>query len=526
MSRRDAWLGLEDASAAERVLFVATAAFAVTLTVAGIRYPEAVGRTLAGSFSFVLEHFGWWFILLSFLLSAGITAFCLSRYGRRRIGGPDADPEFGLAGWIAMVFTVGYSISVLFWGVAEPVLVASNPPSPAPVGGVSTESLALAFMFLHDVLPGLVAWYLPFAIAFGLIVRCEGSWKVSDVLAPLLDRSRYGAVYWAVDFATLIAIAGGLATSLGFIGRQLAAIVGGVYGVESRAVTLGLFALVAAIFVVDVWAGLRRGIRNAALIAVGANLALTVVLLAVGPTLFVVELGLDAMGVWLGNLPRLMLYTDPVGSGNFPQQWTSFWWAWWAAWGVFVGSFVARVSKGRTVREVFVGLCVVPGAILVFQHSVLGGLALAPGHRATVETALESGGNAAALAAALRTVPYTDAVAALAVVALVGYIVTSLDSAVYVLAAINLGEREPNARNRAAWGLLMVGVGVMTTFVGGGTRVLESLSTTFALPFTLLYLVAMAAVFVHVRDTDGPADGVPRVDGRPGVEPESEPGDD
>jgi choline-glycine betaine transporter len=505
MARPDVWLGLDDATTAERVLFVATAAFAVVLSVAGIRYPDAVGRTLAASFSFVLEHFGWWFILLSFLLSAGVTVFCLSRHGHRRIGGPDADPEFGLAGWLAMVFTVGYSISVLFWGVAEPVLVASNPPSPAPVSGVPTESLALAFMFLHDILPGLVAWYLPFAVAFGLIVRREGSWKVSAVLAPLLDRSRYGAVYWLVDLVSLIAIVGGLATSLGFIGRQLSAIVGVVYGVQSRAITLGLFAVVAAIFVADVWAGLRRGIRNAALVAVAANLLLTVALLVVGPTLFVVELGLDAMGVWLGNLPRLMLYTDPVSSGNFPQQWTSFWWAWWAAWGIFVGSFVARVSKGRTVREVFVGLCVAPVSVLLFQHSVLGGLALAPGHRAAVEAALESGGNAAALAAAIETVPYTNALAALAAVALVGYIVTSLDSAVYMLAAINLGEREPNARNRAAWGLLMIGVGVMTTFVGGGTRVLESFSTTFALPFTLLYLVALGALFVHVRDSESEA---------------------
>ncbi|WP_251343494.1 BCCT family transporter [Haloplanus halophilus] len=521
MARRDAWFGLEDASTPERVLFVTTAAFAVALSVAGIRYPDAVGRTLDASFSFVLERFGWWFILLSFLLSVGVTGFCLSRYGRRRIGGPDADPEFGLLGWLSMVFTVGYSISVLFWGVAEPVLIASDPPSPAPVAGAPTESLALAFMFMHDILPGLVAWYLPFAVAFGLIVWREESWKVSDVLTPLLDRSRYGAVYWLVDFVSLVAIVGGLATSLGFIGRQLSAVAGVIYGVESRAVTLGLFAVVAAIFVADVWAGLRRGIRNAALVAVAANLLLTVALLVVGPTLFITELGLDAMGVWLGNLPRLMLYTAPVTSGSFPQQWTSFWWAWWAAWGIFVGSFVARVSKGRTVRQMFVGLCVAPVSLLVFQHSVLGGLALAPGHRATVEAALRDGGNAAALGAALRTVPYTDAVAALAVVALVGYIVTSLDSAVYMLAAINLGDREPNARNRAAWGLLMVGVGVMTTFVGGGTRVLESFSTTFALPFTLLYLVALLALFVHVRETSAPTD-----DPRRAGAPSADPGDD
>ncbi|SDZ77281.1 Choline-glycine betaine transporter [Haloplanus vescus] len=494
-------VGLDDASRGELALFVLVAAFSVALAIAGIRYPEQVGGVFSSSFDFVLVYFGWWFILLSFLLTVGLTVFCLSRYGHVRIGGPDADPEFGRLSWLAMVFTVGYSISVLFWGVAEPLWIVSNPPSPAPIRGPPIESLALAFVFLHDILPGLIAWYLPFGLAFGLVVWRTESWKVSSVLRPLLDPDRFRAVYWLVDFVSLVAIVGGLATSLGFIGRQLGSIVSVVYGVDSRLVTLGLFALVAALFVVDVWLGLRRGIRNAARIAVLANVLLTVVLFVLGPSLFIIELGLDAMGVWLGNLPQLMLYTAPMSDGHWPQNWTSFWWAWWAAWGVFVGSFVARVSKGRTVREVFLGLCVAPTSLLLFQHSVLGGIALAPPYRETILQALQQRGNAAALSAALEALPYSDAVAALAVLALVGYILTSLDSAVYMLSAINLGNREPNVRNRAAWGLLMVAIGVMTTYVGGGTSVLESFSTTLALPFTGLYLVVGYVLFQH--DPDG-----------------------
>ncbi|WP_248896607.1 BCCT family transporter [Haloplanus halobius] len=492
-------IGLADATRSEVALFGVPALLSIGLAAAGIRYPAAVGDAFSRSFDLVLNYFGWWFILLSFLLTVGLTAFSLSRYGHLRIGGPDATPAFGRFSWLSMVFTVGYSIAVLFWGVAEPVYILQSPPEPSPVPGASPESLALAFTYLHDILPGLIAWYLPFAIAFGVIVWGTGDWRVSTVLTPILDRERYASVYWLVDLLSLVAIVGGLATSLGFIGRQLSSIVSVVYGVDSRLLTVGLFAGVAALFLADVWLGLERGIRNAARVAVVANVVASVVLFVLGPSLFIVELGLDAMGVWLNNLPRLMLYTDPVERSLWPQNWTSFWWAWWAAWGVFVGSFVARVSRGRTVREVFVGLCIVPTTLLVFQHAVLGGLALAPGNAAVIGDALAEGGNAAALSTAITLVPYAPLVGALLIVALVGYIVTSLDSAVYMLAAINTGDRAPNARIRATWGVLMLSIGVMTTYLGGGTRVLESFSTTLALPFTVLYAVVLYAAYVYVQ---------------------------
>ncbi|QDX40906.1 BCCT family transporter [Salarchaeum sp. JOR-1] len=496
MTRLARLFGLESTTVAERLLFALSVALSVALAAAGILYPDAVGGFFASSFAWVTVNAGWWFILLGFALTVFFTWLCVSRYGDLRVGGPDADPEFGTVSWVAMAFTVGYSIAVLFWGVAEPVSIVTSPPPRSPVPGASPESLALAFTFLHDILPGLVAWYLPFAVLFGLVAWQHDNWKASVLLEPLGRPFTHPAVAWLVDVVTVLAIVGGLGTSLGFIGQQLSSIVRVVFGFDASYVTLVLFLAVAVVFVVDVFAGLRRGIQNAARVAVAANVLLTVVLFVLGPTGFILDLGLDAMGVWLSNLARLSLYTAPTSPGNWPQNWTSFWWAWWAAWGVFVGSFVARISKGRTIREVFVGLCIAPAAFLVFQHSVLGGLALAPGNLDPVAAALAADGNAAALSTALTLVPAPRLVGALALLALAGYIVTSLDSAVYMLAAITLGEREPNVRNRAAWGIAMVGVGVMTTFVGGGTTVLESFSTTLALPLTALYVLVAYATYV------------------------------
>lgn len=494
------YLGLENTDRAEKLLFVVTALFTLALSAAGVLYPNAVGKTLNDSFTFVITYFNWWFILLSLIIVVFLIGFALSKYGRLRIGGEDAEPEFGLFSWLAMVFTVGFSISVLFWGVAEPLYIVNSPPQPAPVQGTPIEVLALAFMFIHDILPGLIAWYLPFAVAFGLVAWNKGNWKVSTLLEPVLDREKYGPVFTLVDLVTLIAIVGGIATSLGFIGKQLSSIIGIVFGIQSQAFTIAVFGAVAVVFLLDVIAGLEKGIRNAARLTVVANIVLTVALLLLGPTLYILELGLDATGVWLNYMPRLMLFTNSGAADSlWVNNWTGFWWAWWAAWGVFVGSFVARVSKGRTVREVFIGLGIVPTTLLVFQHSVLGGWAMQSGNIDEITTALFEQGQAAALSTAITLTPYSKAIGLLFVLALVGYLVTSLDSAVYMLAAINTGEREPNARNRAVWGILLVGVGVMTTYLGGGTSALEAFSTTLALPFTLLFVVVLVSTYIYAR---------------------------
>ncbi|MFC6734144.1 BCCT family transporter [Haladaptatus sp. GCM10025893] len=361
--------------------------------------------------------------------------------------------------------------------------------------------MALAFMFLHNILPGLIAWYMPIAIAFGLIVYTRGSheYKISAMLEPVLDREKYGAVYWITDLAAMVAIVGGLATSLGFIGNQLSTIMGTVYGIGSETVTLALFGIIGLVFIGDVWLGLRNGIRNMARATVGFIVVLFAMLLVLGPTMFMINLGIDAVGVWLNNIVRMALYTGPVSEGTWAQEWTSFWWAWWAAWGIFTGSFVARVSKGRTIRETFIVLGIAPTFFLVIQHSILAGWALAPGNKEPISAALTSGGIPAALAEAITITPLASVLGILFVLVLSGYLLTSLDSAVFMLSSINIGDEEPNARNRAWWGLVLAFLGVMTLELPGA-RALESFSAVLALPFTIFFLVICYSTYVAARE--------------------------
>jgi choline-glycine betaine transporter len=401
-----------------------------------------------------------------------------------------------------MVFTVGFTSSVIFWGVAEPVSIVNNPPpEPVPVAGASIESLSLAFMYLHNILPGLVAWYLPFALAFGIIVYTRGvdQYKISSMLEPLLDREDYRWLFWIVDLAALVAIVGGLSTSLGATGQQLAGVLSGVFGFESSGLTYGLFALIGLVFLGDVWLGLRAGIRNAARITVGLVLVFFALLIVVGPTMFILNVGLDSLGVWLDNIIRLSLYSSPTNGGTWPQQWTSFWWAWWCAWGIFVGSFVARVSKGRTIKETFVVLGVAPAILLWVQHAIIGGWALAPGNIGPITTAMNESGYPAAFAAGLVNTPLTAVLGLISVLMLSGYLITSLDSAVFMLASITLGTEDPNARNRAWWGLLLAALGIMTLELPGA-RALQAFSAVLALPFTIFIIAIIYATFVAARE--------------------------
>ena len=502
-------LGLEEASPAERMLFFVTMGAMLALGTFGFLRPSMLSDALTGAKRVVLEQFGWWFVLLGFLLLIVVLLLTFSRYGRLRIGGPDAEPEFDLFSWLSMVFTVGFGASILIWGVAEPVsIVRSPPPEPYPVQGASLESMALAFMFVHEVFPGLAMWYLPVAMAFGVIVYTHGvgDYKISSMLTGVVDEGRVPGLYWAVDLAALIATVGGIATTLGFSAQTMAAILGRVFGLQATVLTYGVFALIGVVFLGDVWLGLRKGIRNAAratMLFIALSMALLVV---VGPTVFMFELGLDATGVWLSEMFRLMLYTNPTADSNWAANWTGFWWAWWAAWSIFVGSFVARVSKGRTLREMFLVLVAAPAVLTWLQHMLIGGWVLAPGYFEPVAEAMAANGNPAAIARALQITPLGGVLAVLFVFVIAGYIVTSLDSAVFMISAITLGDEDPNPRNRAWWGLLLAFFGMMSLELEKFSSI-QSLSVTMALPFSLFLLVILYGSYVVARDhLDGTAD--------------------
>jgi choline-glycine betaine transporter len=497
-------VGLDGATRGERALFLVAAGCVLALAVAAGAFPDQLGTVLEAAFFLTLNFFSWWLMLLGLGFFAFSVVFCLSRYGRMRIGGPDATPEFGPFSWFSLIFTVSFGASIIFWGVAEPVAFITDGPEPLPVADAPTEIVALSFMFLHNVLPGLIAWYLPVALAFGLVAWGRKV-KVSTMLEPVLDRDAHGRLFWAVDLAALIAILGGGVTSLGLLEQQVAAIAADVFQVDTTLVSVGVFALAGLFFVGDVYVGLDRGIRTVANATVGVVIVLMAALLVVGPTLFIIELTIGAVGVWLDDMFRMMLYIDPLGHRAaegfelpWAHSWTGFWWAWWASFATIIGTFVARVSRGRTVRQVFVVFAIVPAVFLVIQHGILGGLALAPENVEAVTAAYEADGAPSALTAVILSLPFSEAFGVLFIVALGGYVITSVDSVTYIVSAINTDETDPNVRNRMAWVGLTLILGT-TTIAVQGTEALQAFAPALALPFTVILVAIVYSLAVHAR---------------------------
>lgn len=494
-------LGLEDADWGEIGLFFITIGVLVAMVTVGFVRPSLFTNALSNAYDWVIHYFGWWFMALGGVLLVFGLFMTLSRYGKIRIGGEDAEPEFGFYSWIAMVFTVGFGSSIIVWGVGEPIQIFNTPPPQPFPASAPVKPLALAFMFLHEAFPGMAMWYLPVALSFALMVytKSVSEYKLSSMLDIALNREDYGWLYWLVDLSALIAMVGGIATALGFTAQQLATILNAVYGLDGTVFTYGVFAVIGLVFLADVWLGLRSGIQNAARLTIVLMVIAIGALFVVGPTLYTLDLWIDATGVWLNNLPRLMFYTASSAGGDWPQGWTSFWWAWWAAWGLFVGSFVARVSKGRTIRETFFALVLVPAGLVWVQHAVIGGWVLAPGNVGPISTALANKDIPAAVATALTITPFGKVIGVLLALVMVGYILTTLDSAVFMLSAITLGNENPNARNRAWWGVLLAFLGVMTLELPSFSA-MQSFSPVMALPFTVYFLVLIYATYVTARD--------------------------
>jgi len=494
--------GLGESDRNERSLFFITVGLILLITVVGLISPQFLNDALNGANSWILTHFGWWLILLGGIVLLPVLYMVFSEYGNIRIGGEDTEPEFDLFSWLSLVFTVGWGSAIVIWGVGEPIsIVAFPPPEPYPVQGASIESMALAFAYLHDILPGLIVLFFPFTLAFALGAYTQelDDYKLSAVLDTMLKTDRYKRFYWLVDLSALVAIVGGIATTIGFTAQQLGTILSNTYGMQSNALIYGLFAVIGLVFVGDIWLGLKKGIRNAARATVILSAILVSVLLVVGPTGYILNISIDALGVWLNNMVRLMLYTAPSGGGTWAQSWTSFWWAWWISWGLFVGSFIARISKGRTIRQVFIASVFIPGVAAWIQHSVYGGWVLAPGYIEPVQQALTNDGVPAALAEAITITPFSNVVGVLFVLVIIGYVITTIDSAVYTLSQLTLGVEEPNAYNRAWWGIILAVLGIMTIELPGFSG-LRSIPPVMGLALSFLLVVLIVVSYIAARD--------------------------
>jgi glycine betaine transporter len=481
-------------------VFVVSALIIVILVVLGALLPEAFGEVAGRLFDLTTRSFGWFYLLAVLLIILFLIGLAISKYGTIRLGGEDERPEFSFFSWIGMLFSAGFGAGLVFWGVAEPMShYFSTPFRGTEALTVEAARIAMGYSFFHW---GISQWSV-FAIV-GLVIgfmqfRKNKDGRVSTALEPVLgDRP---AVRSVIDNLAVVATVMGIATSIGLGIMQMNGGLDAVFGTgKSFAVQLILIAAIFVMYMLSATTGLDKGVKYLSNLNLALALVLLLFMLIMGPTVFILESFTLALGDYVTNFVQYSLRLQPYVGGTWIRDWTIFYWAWAIAWSPFVGGFVARVSRGRTIREFILGVMVIPPAIACLWIAAFGGTALwkdlneGAGIAAAVDADLTS-----ALFVLYEHLPLTTILSVGSILLILTFLVTSADSATFILASMtSLGSMDPPKFAKYVWGVLMSAIAGVLLYAGG-LEALQTASLIAALPFTLLLLIMVAAIVKLLR---------------------------
>ena len=463
-------------------------ALTVLFVLIGALLPELFGQATGALLTLTIERFGWFYLLavFGFLLFTIYLAF--SRFAQLRLGGEDAEPEFSRGTWFAMLFSAGMGIGLVFWGVAEPLSHFVSPSRGVPAATPAAPRMAMTASFFHS---GLHPWaiYSVMGLALAYFKFNRGApGLISAVFRPLLGRRVDGPIGYAIDTLAVLTTAFGVATSLGFGALQIESGLAYLWGVPQNGwTTFWVVAGATVLFVLSSLTGLTRGIRVLSNLNLWLAVCLLLLLLVLGPTGFIFEIFTTTLGDYLDDLIAQSLRLTPYSQNGWVAGWTLFYWAWWITWAPFVGMFIARVSRGRTIREFVVGVLLVPTLASFAWFAVFGGSGLWLQLFGSVDLAAAVGDNTAtALYHLFDAMPGGTLLSTVAMLLVLSFFVTSADSATFVLGMLSSGgSLNPSARVKVTWGVLVAAVALIL-LASGGLKALQSMAIVTALPFSLI----------------------------------------
>lgn len=494
-------------------VFFISAIVIVGFVIVTLIFRESVGPALGSLRVWLTSTFDWLFIIAGNLFVLFCLALVVSPLGKVRIGGADAVPDYGYGGWFAMLFAAGMGIGLMFFGVLEPMYHFNNPPlgiaSPIGADGVvipeavdAAREAAMAATIFHW---GLHPWAIYAVVALSLALAAYNKGlplSVRSAFYPIFGESVRGWVGHVIDTLAVFATLFGLATSLGFGAEQALAGLNFLYGVPitSTAKVL-LIGGITGVAILSVVAGLDAGVKRLSEI----NMVLAVLLLAfvilLGPTSELVAGFFTNSLAYVTNLPAL---SNPFGrtDTDFVHGWTTFYWAWWISWSPFVGMFIARISKGRTVREFIVCVLLVPSLASIVWMTAFGGSAmsefLSTGYQGVQETVIAYKPELS-LFRMLEALPLAGVTSLIGIVLVIVFFVTSSDSGSLVIDTITAGGKvDAPVAQRIFWATFE-GLVAIVLLLGGGLAALQASAIATGFPFAILLMLMMVATWKALR---------------------------
>ncbi len=448
-------------------------------------------------------NFDWLFLLTGNVIVATCLLVAVTPLGKVRLGGPDARPDYSYSGWFAMLFAAGMGIGLMFFGVLEPIYHLQTPPLGIDVADTETaRRVAMAATIFHW---GLNPWaiYALVGMSLGLFAYNHNlPLSIRSVFYPLLGDRVFGWPGHIIDTLSVFATLFGLATSLGFGASQAGAGLEYLFGIPT---TLGnkilLIIAITSVAIMSVVAGLDSGVKRLSELNMVLALALLLFVILAGPTLVILKTAALSAFDYVVYLPSLSSWSnrpDPA----FLHDWTSFYWAWWISWSPFVGMFIARISRGRTVREFVIAACLVPLGVSILWMSAMGGTAihqlLADNYQAVAENVTNNTPELA-LYRMLEPLPYGHIASFVGIVLVIVFFVTSSDSGSLVVDTITAGGKlEAPVPQRVFWASFE-GLVAIALLVGGGLQALRAAAISTGLPFALVLLLMCVSLIVGLR---------------------------
>ncbi|MED5239167.1 MAG: choline BCCT transporter BetT [Pseudomonadota bacterium] len=488
-------------------VFYGSLAIIVGLVLFSVIVPETAGSFFNGLKLAVIEEASWFYVLTVAIIISLVAFLGISRYGEIKLGPDHSEPDYSYGSWFAMLFSAGMGIGLMFFGVAEPVMHFTSPPMAEP-GGIEAAKEAMRVTFFHW---GLHAWSI-YAIV-GLILayfsfRRGLPLTLRSALYPIIGKKIYGPIGHAVDIFAVVGTVLGVATSLGFGVQQVNAGLNYLFGMPvSDTMQVTLIVVITGLATISVVTGLDAGIRRLSELNLGLAFLLLAFVLLLGPTIFLLKAYMQNVGSYLSELVsmtfNLYAYQPKVDGG--PQAWvggwTIFYWGWWIAWSPFVGLFIARISRGRTIREFAMGVMFVPAGFTLFWMTVFGdsGIHMIMSESFADLGRLVSEDMSVALFHFLEQFPFSGFISGVATLMVIVFFVTSSDSGSMVVDMLASGGHDDTPVWQRVFWASSEGLVAIALMLAGGLGALQSATIAAALPFSAVLLVAAYGLLRSLR---------------------------
>ncbi|GGC99206.1 glycine/betaine ABC transporter permease [Thalassobacillus devorans] len=464
----------------------------------GVVAPEHLKTVTSEVTGAISTRFGWYYLLVIVVMLVFCVYLIFSRFNHIKLGKEEDRPDFNLPTWFAMLFSAGMGMGLVFWTTAEPISHAFGKSPVAPEGSPEAIKQALQYSFFHW---GIHAWavYAIVALVLAYFKFHKGyPGLISATLVPLFgEKQMQGIAGKLIDILAVVATVVGVAATLGFGSAQINEGLAFLFNTPSNfSSQLIILIISTGLFIFSAWSGLSKGIKYLSNINMILGFALMVLLLIVGPTIYILNMFTNSLGGYITNFFDMSFRIAPLNEGNraWIDGWTIFYWAWWISWSPFVGIFIARISKGRTIKEFMLGVLFVPALVCFIFFAVFGVSALniqQQGIDVISNYSMET-----ATFATLQHYPVGEFMSLLTIIVIAIFFITSADSATFVLGMLSTsGSLNPSGSVKILWGLCLSAMAAIIVYFGG-TQGLQNVLIIAALPFSVVILMMGYSFFL------------------------------